>query len=113
MWVKPLTAAGHYLDLINVMSYDQGPFSFTDTASSAAQVYNPLEAYRAYRAIYKGKINVGFEIPPEGFTAGVTNVVGESTMETIAKGIDKEAGDGLFMWSLQKKATVSTAQFTE
>jgi len=31
MWVNPLKQAGHYLDNINVMSYDAGKYSFTDT----------------------------------------------------------------------------------
>jgi GH18 family chitinase len=31
MWVNPLMAAGHHLDLINIMSYDAGHYTFMDT----------------------------------------------------------------------------------
>jgi hypothetical protein len=37
MWVNPLKAAGHHLDLINIMSYDAGPYTFSDTTGSWAQ----------------------------------------------------------------------------
>lgn len=85
MWVNPLKKAGDYLDIINIMSYDAGPYTFDDTRFNHAMGYNPLEAYHAYRDIFKGKINVGIEIPPEGWGK---NVVTPNAINEIAKGID-------------------------
>lgn len=67
MWVNPLKAAGHHIDLLNIMSYDAGHYTFSDTTMSSSGDYNPVEAYHAYRAIFNGKINVGVESPPEAW----------------------------------------------
>lgn len=88
MWVSPLKEVGEYLDFINVMSYDAGVYKFNDTRNSKEDGYNPLEAYKAFKAIYKGKINMGIQIPPEGW--GSKNVITEKAIELIAKGINKK-----------------------
>lgn len=104
MWVNPLKAAGQYLDILNIMSYDAGPYTFYDTRNSWKGDYNPLEAYKAYRAIYKGVLNVGIEVPPEAWGG---NVVTSDHIKQIAAGIDKTNGDGMFTWSLQKPSSGS------
>ena len=99
MWVNPLMAAGQYLDILNIMSYDAGPYTFRDTRGSSSGDYNPLEAYKAYRAIYKGILNIGIEVPPEAWGG---NVVTSDHIKQIAAGLDKSSDDGLFVWSIQK-----------
>ena len=47
---KGLLEAGHYLDWINIMSYD---------------VFNPTEAFQAYRSIFSKDIYLGFEVGPQ------------------------------------------------
>ena len=54
------------------MTYDAGPYTFADTRSSNQANFNPLEAYRAYKAIYtNGPINIGIESPPEAWGGNV------------------------------------------
>ena len=112
MWVNPLKAAGHHLDILNIMSYDAGPYTFQDTRNTWSQVYNPVEAYRAYKAIFKGVINIGIESPPEAWGG---NVVESQHIKQIAAAVDKNSGDGLFIWSLQKPSsgTMSTSAIME
>jgi len=102
MWVNPLKAAGHHLDLINIMSYDAGHYTFSDTTQSNSGDYNPIEAYHAYRAIFSGKINIGIESPNEAWGG---NVVTSTHLKQIAAAVDKNSGDGLFIWSLQKPSS--------
>lgn len=33
MWVNPLKEAGHYFDMLNLMTYDAGKYTFTDTVN--------------------------------------------------------------------------------
>ena len=112
MWVNPLKAAGHYLDIINIMSYDAGPYTFVDTRASWNGEFNPVEAYRAYKSIFKGIINVGIEAPPEAWGG---NVVTADHIKQIAENLVKDSDDGLFVWSLQKPSsgTMATYQITE
>ncbi|PSC68420.1 chitinase, partial [Micractinium conductrix] len=51
--VNMLSAFGDQLDILNVMSYDAGP------------TYKPKEALDAYRSLFKGRILMGVEVPPE------------------------------------------------
>lgn len=45
---------GEKLNFINIMTYDGGV------------TYDPREGYESYRAIYKGPINLGLQVAPEG-----------------------------------------------
>lgn len=104
MWVNPLVEAGHYLDMINIMSYDAGPYVLYDTREKWDAVYNPVEAYKAYRNIYKGVLNIGIESPPEAWGG---NIVKEGDIKAMANAVtaNNNDKDGLFIWSLQKWAS--------
>ena len=112
MWVNPLKSAGHYLDIINIMSYDAGHYTFEDTRNSRSGDFNPIESYKAYKAIFKGIVNVGIEAPPEAWGG---NVVEANHIKMIASNIQKSSGDGLFIWSLQKPSggSLSTSAIAE
>lgn len=113
MWVNPLKSAGDYLDLINIMSYDAGHYTFEDTRNSRSSVdFNPIEAYQAYKSIFKGIVNVGVEAPPEAWGG---NVVEADHIKMISSSIEKDSGDGLFLWSLQKPSggSMSTSAIAE
>ena len=60
--------------------------------------YNPTEAYDAYRSIFKGKINLGIEPPPEAWGG---NMITADEVQKMADHVTAGA-DGLFFWSLQK-----------
>lgn len=100
MWVNPLQAAGHYLDILNLMTYDAGPYTFKDTSQDPddSLEFNPLESYAAYKKIFSGKINVGIETPPEAWGG---NKVTEQDIAKVAQTVAAN-GDGLMLWSLQK-----------
>ena len=104
MWVNPLKAAGKYLDMINIMSYDAGKYAFSDTRDKWDAVYNPVESYKAYRAIYSGVLNLGLESPPEAWGG---NIAKSSDIKAMADAVkaDGNTKDGLFIWSLQKWAS--------
>lgn len=114
MWVNPLEKAGHYLDMINLMTYDAGPYTFKDTRKTHVAAYNPVEAYHAYRDIYKGVLNIGVETPPEAWGGNIVTYGDVWEMAKAVKANDNKK-DGLFIWSLQKKSSssMSTKQTME
>lgn len=84
MLVKPLREVGRKLDMVNVMSYDM------------AADYDPQEAMRAYRQIYRGTLTLGVEVPPEP--------IHHLSMPELKSdiGFVKDGGaDGIMLWSLQ------------
>ena len=87
------------------MSYDAGPYTFSDTRNSDSTAYNPTEAYQAYKAIYKsGAINLGIEVPPEAWGG---NVVTAEAIKEMAFGMGNDEDDGMFVWSIQKKSNAN------
>jgi len=86
--VNMLRQVGEDLDIVHIMSYDAG------------NTYDPIEAYRAYSSLYKGKITIGVEVPPEAW-GGHTYTM--SQVNSLAEFVNEEGAAGLMMWSLQKK----------
>ena len=89
MWVNPIKQAGSKLDEIFVMSYDASP------------VYNPTEAFNAYQSIFRGRIHIGLEVPPEAWGGYVLTVEDALKFANHAK---NNNGHGVFIWSFQKNA---------
>jgi len=87
MWVNPLKSAGSSFDAIFIMSYD------------ASNVYSPTDAFNAYRSIYKGKLLIGLEVPPEAWGGHVLTVDEAKGYANYSK---NNGGSGLFIWSLEK-----------
>jgi len=86
--VNMLRQVGEDLDIVHIMSYDAG------------NTYDPIEAYRAYSSLYKGKITIGVEVPPEAW-GGHTYTM--SQVNSLAEFVNKRGAAGLMMWSLQKE----------
>lgn len=72
------------------------------TLDDAGPVYNPEEALSAYRKIYTGPINLGFEVGQQAWGGAILkeNDVLEWTKYTV----NEDKKNGIFIWSLQKKA---------
>lgn len=114
MWVNPLKEVGHYIDILNIMSYDAGPYVFRDTTKDASesQEYNPVESYNAYKSIFNGKVNIGLESPPEAWGG---DLVSSEAVNNVANAVLANQGDGLFFWSIQKTSNgpLSTSAMAE
>jgi len=89
MCIPGLQSNGKDLDFICLMSYDASP------------VYDPVTAFRAYRSYFNGPILIGAEVPPEAWGGHVITL---SEVERYSRGVvgDKNAANGLFVWSYQK-----------
>jgi chitinase len=87
MWINPLRTSGMKLDHIFIMSYDASP------------VYSPIDAFDAYQSIFKGKIHIGLEVPPEAWGGNVLTV---ENSQKYADHVVNKNGEGIFIWSLQK-----------
>jgi len=83
-----LSDVGKTLDLVSIMAYDvnQPP-------------YNPKEALKAFQSIYKGKVVLGLEVPPEG--AG-NHTLTIQEVDALADYVFEQRADGLMLWHLQK-----------
>ena len=113
MWVNPLKESGHYLDNLNLMTYDAGNYTFSDTTHDDNHgQFNPIEAYKAYKAIFKGTVNIGLESPAEAWGG---NILTSNDIQHVADQVELDPKDGLFMWSLQKENTgpIDTKQLME
>ena len=94
MWVNPLIKAGDKLDEIFVMSYDASP------------AYKPTDGFNAYKSIYKNKIHLGLEVPPEAWGGYVLTV--DDSLK-YANHVKSNNGSGMFIWSLEKAGGGSNA----
>jgi len=93
MNIAGLKSNGKDLDFINIMSYD------------ASNVYNPLEAFKAYRKYYSGTLLLGAEVPPEAWGGHVITL---QEVESYAKCVmNDSSSNGIFVWSYQKSGTPS------
>ena len=91
MCVQGLKSSGAKLDWINIMSYDASP------------VYNPLEAFDAYRSYFKGPIMLGAEVPPEAWGGHILTLDEVKSYSNYTMKMD--GFNGLFVWSYQKNGT--------
>lgn len=93
MNIAGLKENGHLLNFINIMSYDASP------------IYNPIEAFNAYRKYYSGPLLLGAEVPPEAWGGHVITL---QEVESYAKCVMNDSkNNGIFVWSLQKSGTPS------
>lgn len=83
---KGLLEAGHYLDWINIMSYD------------ASDVFNPTEAFQAYRSIFPKDIYLGFEVGPQAWGGALLTL---DQVKLWGRFIQEQKGH-FFIWSWQK-----------
>jgi chitinase len=86
-----LIEAGHRLDWINIMAYDAG-----DT-------FNPTEAFMAYKAIFKNKIYLGFEVGQQAWGGALLTLDQVKLWGQFVK----NQGGHYFIWSWQKQGNPS------
>jgi hypothetical protein len=92
--IPGLQSKGNLLDFINIMSYDASP------------VFEPLVAFKAYRTLFNGPINLGAEVSPEAWGGHVITLDEVSTYGVNAIS-DSSINNGFFVWSYQKQGTPS------
>lgn len=80
-------------DWLNLMAYDAG------------NDYVPLDAYRAYKALYSKKIYVGFCIGTQSWGGHVTDL---NEVIKVKNGLDK--GDSFFIWAMGKQGSPSISE---
>ncbi|KDD74726.1 hypothetical protein H632_c1110p1 [Helicosporidium sp. ATCC 50920] len=95
MAIQPLTQAGSNLDMINIMSYDAGPWS----------TYDPKTALEAYSSYFHGRVLVGMEVAPEQWGG---HVISLSEVDSLAAYVVTRRTAGLMLWSAHKKAASGT-----
>ncbi len=83
---KGLLEAGQYLDWINIMSYD------------ASDVFNPTEAFQAYRSIFLKDIYLGFEVGPQAWGGALLTL---DQVKLWGEFVKAQKGH-YFIWSWQK-----------
>lgn len=83
---KGLLEAGQYLDWINIMSYD------------ASDVFNPTEAFQAYRSIFSKDIYLGFEVGPQAWGGALLTL---DQVKLWGEFVKAQKGN-FFIWSWQK-----------
>lgn len=87
------------VDQVNVMSYDAGPD------------FDEIESFKSFRKLYKGRINMGFEVGRHGWgTAILQYPEAKKNLEYVSS--ESKAG-GCFVWAYYKDATpgISTMSF--
>lgn len=103
MNIKAIKECSNLIDQINIMSYDAG------------KTYSPLAAFKAYRLLYPGIINIGFEIGKQGW--GDALLFKPELLQTSQE-VAKDKLTGCFFWanysrphesSITRQDAVSTA----
>ncbi len=85
MNIKAIKECSAMIDQINIMAYDAG-YAFSE-----------INALKAYRAIYDGTLNMGFEIGKQGWGDALLN---ERDLKNAASATKDEAKDnGCFFWA--------------
>lgn len=83
---KGLLSVGHKLDWINVMAYDASP------------IFDPLEAFDAYRSIYSKDIYLGYQVGTQGWGGALLTT---DQVKSWSQSILSKNGH-FFIWSWQK-----------
>lgn len=112
MLINPLINAGQKLDLLNVMTYDAGPWTLGTQPAAADQQRNPAPYYperalAAYRQIFRGHIAGGVESPPEAWGGNFTTpaIAAQYTAWVVANNLS-----GMMLWSLQGSGQPTVSQ---
>lgn len=94
--IPAVTQKGNLLNFINIMGYD------------ASNAYSVTQGFDSYRAIYKGSINVGCEVPPESYGGHVITL---SEVDKYCHYIKNDSvNNGLFVWSYYKHGNPTCIQ---
>jgi hypothetical protein len=99
MNVPTLLECGDLIDTVNVMAYDAG------------KDFDEQEAYKAYRTLFKGVINLGFQVGVQGWGDAILH---ESEARENLKFVKNQQGHGgCFVWAHHKVATqgISVVEF--
>jgi len=94
MNIKTLKECSNIIDQVNVMAYDAG------------KTYSPIAAFKAYRALYPGIINIGFLIGKQGW--GDALLFKPELLQTSQE-VSKDKLTGCFFWvynSLNHRHTI-------
>ena len=92
MSIPGLKSNGHQLDWLNLMTYDAG------------NTYDPLQAYDAHKAIFKGPLLIGAQTPPEAWGGHVITL---DKVKQYVNHVKKDTSNigGLFVWAYFKQGT--------
>jgi hypothetical protein len=90
MNIDCLTKCGHLINWVNLMAYDAGP----------PDSYNPIEALKAYRKIYKGPILMGFLIGQPGW--GGYLLTSADVARNASFAASENIKNGAFIWADKK-----------
>lgn len=88
MNIKAIKECTSIIDQVNIMAYDAG------------KVYSPLAAFKAYRLLYPGIINIGFQIGKQGWGDAL---LFKPELFTNATEVAKDKLTGCFFWAYYSK----------
>lgn len=95
MNLKGLQLQGTLLNEVNVMAYDAGK-------------YDAVASYNSFRKVYKGHINLGFELGPQSWGGYVTTTADVTTgCNGVQSDINNGNSGGMFVWDYHKATTGS------
>ena len=83
MNIKAIKECSNIIDQINIMAYDAG------------KTYSPLTAFKAYRSLYPGIINIGFEIGKQGWGDAI---LFKPELLKTSQEVEKDKLTGCFFW---------------
>ena len=84
MNIKAIKECSNLIDQINIMAYDAG------------KTYSPLSAFKAYRLLYPGILNIGFQIGKQGW--GDALLFKPELLQTSQE-VAKDKLTGCFFWA--------------
>lgn len=90
MNVKALKACSEIIDQVNIMSYDAG------------KSYDSIAAFKAYRSLYKYRLNIGFEIGKQGWGDAI---LFKPELLSVSQEVVKDKLTGCFFWAYYSKPT--------
>ena len=90
MNVRAIKECKEYIDAVNIMSYDAG------------KDFDSVKAFKAYRGIYDGPLNMGFLIGKHGWGDGL---LFKEELSSVVDFVKKESiSNGCFFWAYYSKA---------
>jgi hypothetical protein len=99
MNVRAINECKEYIDAVNVMAYDAG------------KDFDSIAAFKAYRKIYDGSLNIGFLIGKHGWGDGLLL---KEELETVSKVVAKESvNNGCFFWAYYGKEFNGSISFKD
>ena len=84
---KGLISNGAELDWVNIMAYDSG------------LEYQPLDAFKTYRSVYKGPLYLGIELGTQGWGNAITS---ETNVLEYHESLKHYDAAGFFVWAFHK-----------